>query len=269
MQIKAAVVRARSGPFAIETVEFCEPRPDEVIVRVVASGMCQTDLHGRDGYFGRLVSGGVRPRGRRRGARRRRHGARVCAGRSRRHVVSVVRRCAHCRRQRLTIAHARSLKSGGTRADGSTLLARNGAPVYSAFFQQSSFGTYALTQARLHRQSAPRCAARIIGSARLQRSDRRRRCPQCHQPNAGESLAVFGVGAVGLSALMAAKIAGCAPIVAVDVSCALAACDLARELGAHTRSTQRLRRCVCWVRAASAAAAFTMRSTPRRSRGAS
>ena len=52
MQIKAAIVRERSGPFAIETVELCEPRPDEVIVRVVASGMCQTDLHGRDGYFG-------------------------------------------------------------------------------------------------------------------------------------------------------------------------------------------------------------------------
>ena len=51
MQIKAAVVGERSGPFAIETLELCEPRPDEVIVRVVASGMCQTDLHGRDGYF--------------------------------------------------------------------------------------------------------------------------------------------------------------------------------------------------------------------------
>src|ERR1700758_3097726 len=51
MQIKAAVVRERSGPFAIETLELCEPRPDEVIVRVVSSGMCQTDLHVRDGYY--------------------------------------------------------------------------------------------------------------------------------------------------------------------------------------------------------------------------
>ncbi len=51
MQIKAAVVSARSGPFVIDTVELCEPRPDELIVRVVASGMCQTDLHGRDGYY--------------------------------------------------------------------------------------------------------------------------------------------------------------------------------------------------------------------------
>ena len=53
MQIKAAVVRERSGRFVIDTLELCEPRADEVIVRVVASGMCQTDLHGRDGYYRR------------------------------------------------------------------------------------------------------------------------------------------------------------------------------------------------------------------------
>jgi Zn-dependent alcohol dehydrogenase len=51
MQIKAAIVRERSGPFVIEPVELCEPRADEIIVRVVASGLCQTDLHARDGYY--------------------------------------------------------------------------------------------------------------------------------------------------------------------------------------------------------------------------
>src|SRR5262249_61648997 len=51
MQITAAVVRERSAPFALEKLELAEPRPDELIVRVVASGLCQTDLHGRDGYF--------------------------------------------------------------------------------------------------------------------------------------------------------------------------------------------------------------------------
>ena len=50
MQIKAAVVRERSGPFVIDTLDL-DPRPEELIVRVVATGMCQTDLHGRDGYF--------------------------------------------------------------------------------------------------------------------------------------------------------------------------------------------------------------------------
>src|SRR5262245_50988398 len=51
MQITAAVVRERSAPFVIETLELSDPRPDEVRVRIVAAGMCHTDLHGRDGYF--------------------------------------------------------------------------------------------------------------------------------------------------------------------------------------------------------------------------
>jgi aryl-alcohol dehydrogenase len=53
------------------------------------------------------------------------------------------------------------------------------------------------------------------------------------QPQPGDGIALFGVGAVGLSALMAAKISGCDPIIAVDVHEARLA--LARELGAtHT-----------------------------------
>jgi aryl-alcohol dehydrogenase len=149
MLIKAAVVRERSGPFAIETVELCEPRPDEVIVRVVASGMCQTDLHGRDGYFdspypavyGHEGAGVVHAVG---------NAVRALAPGD--HVVMSYPwcgGCANCQQQRQNYCvHGRSLKSGGTRADGSTLLAKNGAPVYSAFFQQSSFGTFALSQER-------------------------------------------------------------------------------------------------------------------------
>ena len=51
MQVTAAVVRERSAPFVIDTLDLSDPRPDEVRVRIVASGMCHTDLHGRDGYF--------------------------------------------------------------------------------------------------------------------------------------------------------------------------------------------------------------------------
>ena len=50
------------------------------------------------------------------------------------------------------------------------------------------------------------------------------------RPQPGDSFAVFGVGAVGLSGLMAAKIAGCDPIIAVDIHDHRLA--LARELGA-------------------------------------
>jgi aryl-alcohol dehydrogenase len=53
------------------------------------------------------------------------------------------------------------------------------------------------------------------------------------KPRAGDSFVVFGVGAVGLSGLMAAKIAGCDPIIAVDIHEHRLA--LARQLGAtHT-----------------------------------
>src|SRR5271169_3405359 len=54
MKITAAVVPVRSAPFEIETFDLAPPLADEVLVRVVASGMCHTDLHARDGYFPNL-----------------------------------------------------------------------------------------------------------------------------------------------------------------------------------------------------------------------
>jgi Zn-dependent alcohol dehydrogenase len=90
MQITAAVVRERSAPFALEKLELCDPRPDEVIVRVVASGMCQTDLHGRDGFFASPYPAVYGHEGAG-GACSRQRGPLVGARRSRRHVVSVVR----------------------------------------------------------------------------------------------------------------------------------------------------------------------------------
>src|SRR5215467_13073393 len=54
MKITAAVVPVRSAPFEIETLDLAAPLADEVLVRVVASGMCHTDLHARDGYFSNL-----------------------------------------------------------------------------------------------------------------------------------------------------------------------------------------------------------------------
>src|SRR2546423_10039123 len=54
MKITAAIVPARSQPFEIHTLDLLGPLPDEVLVRIVASGMCHTDLHARDGYFPNL-----------------------------------------------------------------------------------------------------------------------------------------------------------------------------------------------------------------------
>ena len=54
MKITTAVVPVRSAPFEMEALDLAAPLADEVLVRVVASGMCHTDLHARDGYFPNL-----------------------------------------------------------------------------------------------------------------------------------------------------------------------------------------------------------------------
>ena len=231
MQIKAAIVGERSGPFTIDTVDLCAPRPDEVIVRVVASGMCQTDLHGRDGYyanpypsvFGHEGAGVVHAVG---------SAVRSLAPGD--HVVMSFPwcgDCANCEQDRHSYCvHAFPLKMQGTRADGSTLLSKDGRPVYSAFFQQSSFGTYALTQERYAVKVRKDAPLELLGPLACSGQTGAGAVLNVIKPKRGDSLAVFGVGAVGLSALMAAKIAGCDPIIAVDIHAHRLA--LARELGA-------------------------------------
>ena len=234
MQITAAVVRERSGPFNIERIDLCDPRADEVLVEVVASGMCATDLHGRDAYyptqfpkvFGHEGAGIVRA-----------VGSGVTTLKTGDHVVMAYPfcgECPNCRTQRQSYCvEAFPLKMNGTRADGSTLHSKDGEPIYSAFFQQSSFGNFTIANERFAvkvRNDAPlehvcalACGGQTGAGAVL----------NVMKPRAGDSFAVFGVGAVGLSGLMAAKIAGCDPIIAVDVHDHRLA--LARELGAtHT-----------------------------------
>ena len=149
MQITAAVVRERSGAFDIEQVDLCDPRADELLVEVAASGMCATDLHGRDGYyntpypavFGHEGAGIVRA-----------VGNAVTKFKPGDHVVMSYPwcgECPNCRTQRQSYClHAFDLKMNGTRADGSTLHSQNGKPVYSAFFQQSSFGNFTIANER-------------------------------------------------------------------------------------------------------------------------
>ena len=232
MDITAAVVPEKFKDFEIRHVTLNNPRPDEVVVKIAASGMCQTDLHARDGYYPTLKYPAVFGH----------EGAGVVAA-----VGSAVRKikpgdhviisfpwcgtCPNCRRNSFSYClDARKLKSSGTRADGSTLMCVGDDPVYSAFFQQSSFGSYAISNERFVvkvRSDAPlerlgpfACSIQTGAGAVL----------NAMRPQPGESCVVFGVGAVGLSGLMAAKVAGCDPLIAVDVHESRLA--LARELGA-------------------------------------
>jgi aryl-alcohol dehydrogenase len=231
MEITAAVVREKSRAFTIERLDLVDPRPDEALVRMVASGMCQTDLHGRDGYYdtpypavyGHEGAGVVQAVGK--------DVTQVAPGD---HVVISFPWCGDCPNCRRNMqSHCMKgfdLKMRGTRPDGSTLMSKGGAPVYSAFFQQSSFATYAIANERYLvkvRRDAP---LELLGPFACSGQTGAGAVLNSMRPRPGDSFAVFGVGAVGLSGLMAARIADCDPIIAVDVHDDRLA--LARALGA-------------------------------------
>lgn len=50
-QIRAAVIRDKSGPFRVEALTLEEPRRDEVLVKIIATGMCHTDTVARDKVY--------------------------------------------------------------------------------------------------------------------------------------------------------------------------------------------------------------------------
>jgi aryl-alcohol dehydrogenase len=234
MEITAAVVYERGGSFHVERVELAGPEAGEVLVRVAASGICQTDVHARDGYFptpypavyGHEGAGVVERIGD--GVEKVKPGDPVIM------VFPSCGTCLYCTSGKPAYCLAASrLKHFGTRANGSTVMTRNGAPVFSCFFQQSSFATFALATERnvvkvtkevpLDLLAAIPCGINTGVGAVL----------NVLRPQPGDAFAVFGAGTVGLAGLMAARIAGCEPIIAVDLHPNRLA--LARFLGAtHT-----------------------------------
>ena len=218
MQITAAVVREKSGPFIIDEIELTDPRADEVVVKIVASGMCQTDLHGRDGYYntpypcvyGHEGAGIVEAAG-----------ASVKSLSLGDHVVISFPWCGACPNcQRDMHSHCMKgfdLKMRGTRADGSTLMRKNGTPVFSAFFQQSSFATYAVANENFVAKVRKDAPLELLGPFACSCQTGAGAVLNSMKPKPGDAIAIFGVGAVGLSGMMAARVAGCDPIIAVDI----------------------------------------------------
>ena len=231
MQVTAAVVETARADFRLETLELADPAPDEVVVRVAASGICQTDVHGREDYFGipfpcvfgHEGAGVVERVGA--AVRKVAPGDRVVM------VSPACGACAACRR-RLPgyCASSRRLKFGGRLRDGRAPFQRNAAPISGAFFQQSSFATHALaTEGNVVKvpddlplavAAAFACGVNTGAGAVL----------NVLRPQPGSSIAVFGVGAVGLAAVMAARIAGCTTIAVFDRH--ESRLQVARELGA-------------------------------------
>ena len=206
----------RGGPLEIESIEMEGPREDEVLVRIVASGICHTDIDLCDDWdagdtpvvLGHEGAGVVE-----------RVGRRVTSVKRGDPVVPSYQSCGHCRPCRNgRPSHCKYLYEanfGFHRLDGSNALQRSG--VRGHFFGQSSFASHSLaTERNLVKVSrdlslellAPLGCGVQTGAGTVMNS---------LNVSGGKSIAIFGTGAVGNAALMGARIVGAAPIVGVDI----------------------------------------------------
>jgi aryl-alcohol dehydrogenase len=231
MKIDAAVVRAKHAPMSLETLDLEDPRDDEILVRLVATGICHTDIVMRDQAFpvpqpivlGHEGAGVVVKTGR--------FVADVAPGD---HVVMSYNSCGHCASCRADSAgychDFFGYNFAGARPDGSSPLSKGEEKIHGNFFGQSSFASFALCHPRnvvKVRKDAP---LEMLGPLACGVQTGAGGIINALKVGVGDSLVVWGAGSVGLSAVMAGKIVGATTIVAVDLHEDRLA--LARELGA-------------------------------------
>ena len=229
--ITAAVVESAGAPFELGPADLGDVQADEVRVRMTASGICHTDLLIREGTFptpmpvvlGHEGAGVVEEVGSAVGGIA--VGDRValsygsCGG------------CGACMSGRpFHCADFFPRNFLATRPDGTTALSRGGQPLHSHFFGQSSFATGAIVNQGSVTKIADDVPFEVVAPFGCGVQTGAGTVINALRPQAGSSIAVFGAGGVGLSAIMAAVICGCDPIVAVDVR--TNRLDIARELGA-------------------------------------
>ncbi|MDX2394067.1 NAD(P)-dependent alcohol dehydrogenase [Streptomyces sp. DK15] len=216
--VTAAVSRTGGGEFGIEALELDDPRPDEVLVRYTAVGLCHTDLEAAAGrlptplpvVLGHEGAGTVEA-----------VGTAVTGFAPGDRVVLSLDSCGACRNclagQPAYCERHIPLNFASSRADGSVgLRDAAGKGVHDHFFGQSSFASHGLAHPRglvkvpddlPLTTLAPLGCGIITGAGAVLNSLAVR---------AGSSVAVFGLGAVGLAAVMAAAACGATRIIAVD-----------------------------------------------------
>jgi S-(hydroxymethyl)glutathione dehydrogenase/alcohol dehydrogenase len=220
VRIRAAVLEAFAAPLEVQELELAEPREAEVLVRLVACGVCHTDLYtasGADpsGYsptvLGHEGAGIVE-----------RIGEGVTDVAPGDHVVTLFspqcRECEHCRDHRTNLCLAiREQQNQGLLPDGTTRLSRDGEPIRH-FMGTSTFAEYTVM---------PEIAlAKIDPDAPLDRaclfacglSTGLGAAMNTAKVAAGSTCVVFGAGMVGLGAVAGCRLQGADRIVCVDLS---------------------------------------------------
>jgi S-(hydroxymethyl)glutathione dehydrogenase/alcohol dehydrogenase len=220
MRMRAAVLEEFGEPLRVQEVDLAEPRAGEALVRLVACGVCHTDLYtasGADpsGYaptvLGHEGAGVVE-----------RVGDGVTDIAPGDHVVTLFspqcRECEHCRDHRTNLCLAiREQQNKGYLPDGTTRLARDGEPVRH-FMGTSTFAEYTvmpeIALAKIDRE-APLDRACLFACGL---STGLGAAMNTARVAAGSTCVVFGAGMVGLGAVAGCRLQGAERIVCVDLS---------------------------------------------------
>ncbi|TXS43193.1 NAD(P)-dependent alcohol dehydrogenase [Streptomyces sp. uw30] len=235
IRTRAAVVESGGAPFTLSDVELDEPGPHEAVVRMVATGLCHTDLGVASGALPFPLPGVLGHEG---AGVVEAVGPAVTGVVPGDHVVLSFTSCGGCRNCRG--GHPAYCATwlplnliGGRRADGTGTISRGGEELGGHFFGQSSFAERALVDERSLVKVDPEVPLASIAPLGCGVQTGVGAVWNVLEPVTGSTVVVLGAGAVGLSAVMAAALSPATNIVAVDrVGERL---SLARELGAtHT-----------------------------------
>jgi S-(hydroxymethyl)glutathione dehydrogenase/alcohol dehydrogenase len=232
MRIRAAVLEEFGKPLEVQQLDLADPKNGEVLVRLVACGVCHTDLYSASG----ADPGGYTPTvlGHEGAGVVERVGPGVRSVESGDHVITLFSpecgECAHCCSGKTHICTAiREQQGKGHLPDGTTRLSRDGEP-QRHFMGCSTFAEYAVMpeialakidpEASLEAVCTLACGATTGLAAAMWKAE----------VHPGSTCAVFGTGMVGLGALVGCRLAGAEKIIAVDLS--EDRLELARRYGA-------------------------------------
>lgn len=236
MEITAAVADHTGARIELEQLQLDDPAPGEVRVRLVATGVCHTDTITRDGdlplplpgVLGHEGAGVVDAIG---------EGVtKVAVGD---HVVMGWAFCGDCRNclrgepkycDQTGPAVAAGARFTGPKAGTSAYTRKDGTPISGHFFGQSSFATYSIAIESSLVKVSPTAPLELLGPLACGISTGAGAVLNTAKPKPGETIVIFGAGAVGLAAIMAARNTPATAIVAVDLHDSRL--DLATKYGA-------------------------------------
>ena len=232
IKTRAAVAWAPNQPLSIEEVDLMPPQAGEVLVKIVASGVCHTDaytLSGKDseGVFPAILGhegAGIVMQ----------IGSGVTSVAVGDHVIPLYtpecRECKFCLSGKTNLCQKiRATQGRGVMPDGTTRFYKNGQPIFH-YMGTSTFSEYTvlpeISLAKINK-AAPLEEVCLLGCGVTTGMGA---VINTAKVKPGDSVAIFGLGGIGLSAVIGARMAGAGRIIGVDIN--TSKFELARQLGA-------------------------------------